>query len=46
MKIPFFYHTATSPDAQINYSVPMNMTLYENRTFLLTTALKELENSL
>ena len=34
----------TSADAQINSLVPANMSLYENKTFLLTV-LKDLEKS-
>ena len=45
LKYQLFHHITTSPDAQINCLVPMNMILYESRTFLLAV-LKRLEKSL
>ena len=44
IKISFYYHITTSPNAQINCPVPMNMILYENKTFFLTF-FKHLEKS-
>lgn len=45
LKYHFFNHIATSPDTQISYPVPNNMSLCENRTFLLTI-LKQVQESL
>ena len=44
IKVSFYYHITTSPNAQINCPVPMNMILYENKTFFLTF-FKHLEKS-
>ena len=42
IKTSILDHVTTSPDAPINCPAPMNLSLYEKRTFLLTI-LKQLE---